>query len=236
MEVKGERLRGARNSEEGQTCSVEDQDGTTQTVNKRITIERQQTRSQRNSDISPIAERRDRSRTNHYVAGDSPGIGRSEGQHEHAKDIKPMLDSGHAPAEGEHEGAGQVEDSVKHVHPYCKVKRLHSLPLTPLLPQPSQRGDNQRFNACLHSWMDDRSEEWAVIRWKCTDRAVPLCLRVHIAIHSPYEPEDRRNMPLGSERSEVLARHRRLGLLHRVGRKMRAKRIAHSFGGIRIIP
>jgi hypothetical protein len=51
---------------------------------------------------------------------------------EHAKDIKPVLDSGYAPAEGEHEGATQVEDGVKRVHPDCKVKRLrHSLPLTP---------------------------------------------------------------------------------------------------------
>src|SRR6476661_10644632 len=39
--------------------------------------------------------------------------------------------------------------------------------------------------------MDDRSEEWAVIRWNCTDRAVSLCLRVHIAIHSPLGGDDR---------------------------------------------
>ena len=61
------------------------------------------------------------------------------------------------------------------------------------------------------SRMDDRREVRAVISRKSTDPAVLLRLRVRVRIRSADKPEDGRNVPFGSERSEVLARRRRPG-------------------------
>src|SRR5262245_47250811 len=66
----GQCLRRARNSEQRQARGVEDQNRAAQSINKPITIECQQSCRQRDGDISPVAERRDRSRANHDVASD----------------------------------------------------------------------------------------------------------------------------------------------------------------------
>ena len=75
--------------------------------------------------------------------------------------------------------------------------------------------------------MDHRRETRVVIGRDLVELARLFGFRVDIGIGAADEPEHGWHVPLGSERSEVLARGCRLGFLDTVGGKVLAKRVAY---------
>src|SRR4051812_32038875 len=71
--------------------------------------------------------------------------------------------------------------------------------------EPGPRRDHKCLDAGSQRRMDHRRELRAVIHRKFVEPIRFLGLGVDIRIGSAHEPEDRRRMPLGTERSEILA-------------------------------
>lgn len=54
-----------------------------------------------------------------YIADDAAGVAGRERQHRDPEDVQPLLDAGHRPADGEDEGAGEIEYRQEGVHGLC---------------------------------------------------------------------------------------------------------------------
>src|SRR5689334_20874519 len=101
--------------------------------------------------------------------------------------------------------------------------------------QPSLRGDDQGLDAGLQCRVNNRREQRAVVDGELIEPARLLGLRVDVGVGPADEPEHGRNVPLGPERSEVLARRRGPGLPDALGGEVAAKRIGDAPGRIRVI-
>src|SRR4051812_31697743 len=83
--------------------------------------------------------------------------------------------------------------------------------------------------------MDHRCEARIVIGRDLADPSLFFGFRVDAGIDAAYKPEHGWSAPFEPERAEVFARGRRLGFLHTVRGKVPTKRVAHSFGRLRIV-
>src|SRR4051812_13717106 len=93
----------------------------------------------------------------------------------------------------------------------------------PALPPPSPKLDGSPVRSADCDWSGSRRS------------VLFFGFRVDAGIDAAYKPEHGWSAPFGPERAEVFARGRRLGFLHTVRGKVPTKRIAHSFGRLRII-
>ena len=83
--------------------------------------------------------------------------------------------------------------------------------------QPGPRGDDQRFHARFQGRMNHRREMRVVVRRQVVEPARFFGLRIDIGVRATDEPEDGRDVPLGPEAAEVLARGRRAGFQYPLG-------------------
>src|SRR5215472_8593755 len=101
--------------------------------------------------------------------------------------------------------------------------------------QPGPRGNNQCFHARLKGGMNNRCEAGAVVDRNFVKATCFLGLCVRVGVCAADKPEYRWDVPLGSERTEVLARWRRSSLPDAVGREVSAERIDDSRARLRVI-
>ena len=104
-----------------------------------------------------------------------------------------------------------------------------------LCRQPSLRRDNQGLYARLQRWMNDRRKLRTVADRKFIEPTGFLGLCVHIGIGAAHEPKHGGNVPLGSERSEILAGWRRSGLPDALGGEVPTKSVHYALGRLRVI-
>ena len=83
--------------------------------------------------------------------------------------------------------------------------------------------------------MNNRREERAVVDREFIEPTRFLGFRVDIGIGAAHEPKHGRNVPLGPERSEVLARRRWPGLPDALSWEVSAKRVDYTLTRLRII-
>src|SRR5271163_2782919 len=106
---------------------------------------------------------------------------------------------------------------------------------SPLRRKPGLRRNNQGLDARRQRRVDNRREQWAVVDRKLVDSARFLGFRVDIGIGAAHKPKYGRNVPFGSERSEVLARRRWAGLPDALGGEVSAKGVDYALARLRII-
>src|SRR5580704_19125816 len=77
----------------------------------------------------------------------------------------------------------------------CYVLRRH----------PGAGRDDQRLDTGLQRGMENGCEFWAVVHRKLVEPVCFFRLRIGLRICAAHKPENRGNVPFGSERSEILA-------------------------------
>jgi hypothetical protein len=109
-DVKRQCFFGARRDEKGETGGVEQQHRAAQLVDQGIPEEGNHARKDGDGKIAPVIDRRGRNGSDHDVARNAARVSRCEAQDKNAKEIELMLDGLGRAAEGEDEGAREVED------------------------------------------------------------------------------------------------------------------------------
>src|ERR1700721_1477335 len=83
--------------------------------------------------------------------------------------------------------------------------------------------------------MNDRSELWTVVDRQFVESIVRFGFGIGRWLAAAHEPEYRGSMPLGPERSEILARRRRPRLSNLLRTEVSSKRIQHALARVTII-
>src|ERR1700745_208000 len=106
----------ARDSEESQSRSIEQQYRVPSLHDGRRAKKRDDSRDERHTQISPIVDRPGWNSPDENIPRDSAGVRRNKGEHQNTKHIQLVLDTRHRPAECKDESTGKIKQIWKRHH------------------------------------------------------------------------------------------------------------------------
>ena len=103
----------AGDREEGQPRSVGHRHRVPLLPDRGGEAERDDSGKERHTQITPVIDRRRRSGANDDITNKASAVCRRKREHQDAEQIQPAPDASHRAAQGEHEGAGKIQQELK---------------------------------------------------------------------------------------------------------------------------